>query len=143
MNIGLKMPKTYLFPFAFLVAILLLAAPSYGQIFDPDTVSVAGEYENIQVKKMYSDSNASVFVIWVKGHVAKHFHANHTECVTIVEGEGNFLLGDEWTKVFPGDQIVIPAGTPHEVKVTSAKPMKVISIQTPEFLGADRIFMED
>jgi mannose-6-phosphate isomerase-like protein (cupin superfamily) len=59
--------------------------------------------------------------------------------VVILEGEGIITLGSITKEIRAGDIIFIPADTFHEVNVTSEKPMKVISIQAPEFDGTDRI----
>ena len=48
-------------------------------------------------------------------------------------------LGSITKEIKAGDIIFIPANTFHEVKVTSEKPLKVISIQAPEFDGTDRV----
>jgi quercetin dioxygenase-like cupin family protein len=129
--------------FSLLLICALVPLGTAAQVFDPDTIHPKEEFENAHVQRMYTDSNASVFVIWAKQSVARHYHANHTEYVTILRGAGDFLMDTVWSKVGAGDQIIIPAGTPHEVKVTSTEPMKVISIQTPEFAGEDRIYLED
>ena len=98
------------------------------------------EYENIHVQKLSSDSLASTFVIWIKKKVKLHKHINHTENVIIQQGSGKFQLNDSIYKVSSGDMITIPKNTWHGVVTTSKVPMKVISIQSPEFLGKDRVF---
>lgn len=99
------------------------------------------EFENILVKKMYSDKYASTYVIWVKKAVKAHKHESHTEQVGVLEGKAEMTLGDQTFIVKKGDWITIPEGTVHSVKVLSKKPVKVISIQTPEFKGKDRVFV--
>ena len=42
-----------------------------------------------------------------------------------------------------GDHIIVPPNTAHAVVTTSSKPLKVISVQSPEFLEDDMIFMEE
>lgn len=98
------------------------------------------EYENIHVQKLSSDSLASTFVIWIKKKVKLHKHINHTENVIIQQGSGKFQLNDSIYSVSTGDIITIPKNSWHGVVTTSKIPMKVISIQSPEFLGKDRIF---
>jgi mannose-6-phosphate isomerase-like protein (cupin superfamily) len=63
--------------------------------------------------------------------------------VTVLEGRGEFYLDGERIDIKAGDQIIIPPNTPHAVITRSKKPLKVISIQSPEFLGKDRFFLED
>ncbi len=100
------------------------------------------DYKNIHVKKLSSNLNATTFAIWIKKSVRLHKHMQHVENVYIIEGSGEFQLGDSVYKVKIGDLIIIPKNTWHGLKVNSKEPMKVISIQSPEFKGIDRIFKE-
>lgn len=100
------------------------------------------EFENIHVKKISSDSSSSTFAIWIKQKVKLHKHVYHTENVLIDEGFGEFQLNDSIYKVTAGDLIVIPKNTWHGVTVNSKSTMKVISVQSPEYFGKDRIFKE-
>lgn len=97
--------------------------------------------ENIQVIKLGSDQHSSEFLIFIKQHVPLHFHTEHTETVMIISGEAQMVLGDKTMNVSAGDYIRIPAGTHHSVTVTSTAPLKVLSIQAPEFLGKDRVLV--
>ena len=105
-----------------------------------DKIEPDNDYDNIYVKKLSSESNATTFAIWIKKSVRLHKHIEHIENVYITEGNGDFQLGDTIYKVNSGDLIVIPKNTWHGVIVNYQKPMKVISIQSPEFHGKDRIF---
>lgn len=109
-----------------------------------DTITVdPSTFDNIHVLKVHSDTRSSTFIIWVKDQVKMHKHATHTENVYVLEGNGLFTLGKDRFPVDPGHHIVIPPGTPHAVEVLSKKPMKVISVQAPEFHGKDRIFLNE
>ena len=100
------------------------------------------EFENIKVRKLSSSPEASAFVIWVKDTVKKHYHAEHTENLYILEGEGVFYLGDKVYNIKAGDYFKIPKKSIHSVKVKSKIPLKALSVQSPEFLGKDRIFVD-
>jgi len=100
------------------------------------------EFENIHVKKISSDSSSSTFAIWIKQKVKLHKHVFHTENVLIDEGFGEFQINDSIYKVTAGDLIIIPKNTWHGVIVNSKSTMKVISVQSPEYFGKDRIFKE-
>ena len=108
-----------------------------------DSIQPEKNYENINVKKLSSDINATTFAIWVKKSVRLHKHVQHVENVYISQGYGEFQLGDSTYKVKSGDLIIIPKNTWHGVVVKSKEPMKVISIQSPEFTGNDRIFKDN
>jgi quercetin dioxygenase-like cupin family protein len=100
------------------------------------------EFENIHIKRIYSDSSSSTFAIWIKQKVKLHKHVYHTENVLIDEGFGEFQINDSIYKVTAGDLIIIPKNTWHGVIVNSKSTMKVISVQSPEYFGKDRIFKE-
>ena len=99
-------------------------------------------YDNILVKKLCSDKNASSFLIWVKKEVKLHYHAEHTENVYVVSGTGKMKLGEQEFDIKKGDWLYIPEKTPHAVITTSDVPLKVLSIQSPEFKGQDRVIVE-
>lgn len=125
----------------FLFAIGLSAqTPSYESLQD---IQPSAEYDNIHVVKLHSDPLVSSFVIWVKKEVKLHKHADHSEHVLILEGAGSMTLGDEELTLKEGLMIYIPKGTHHSVQVTSKEPLKVLSIQAPEFTGKDRIMLKD
>lgn len=98
-----------------------------------------GEYENLSMQQLNTDSNATSLLIWIRKEVKPHRHATHSEHVYVLEGTGRMLLGEKIIEVKPGDLIFIPQHTIHALKVTSVAPMKVISIQAPEFDGKDRV----
>jgi mannose-6-phosphate isomerase-like protein (cupin superfamily) len=99
------------------------------------------EFENIHVQKISEDSLQSSFVIWIKSGVREHFHSEHTENIYIISGKAMMTLADSTFTIRAGDHLTIPKGTPHSVtKVFGRKPLQVLSIQSPKFDGADRIF---
>ena len=98
------------------------------------------DYDNISITKLSTNTDATTFTIWIKKKVKIHKHLNHTEHVYIKEGKGKFQLADSLYNVKTGDLIIVPKNTWHGVVVESKNPMKVISIQSPEFFGKDRVF---
>ena len=68
-----------------------------------------------------------------------HIHAYHSERVYILSGSGEFVLNDKATLVSKGGYLFIPLGSEHSVAVTSSDPVRVLSIQCPEFTAKDRI----
>jgi len=125
---------------SFLFLINLVSAQTIKSIFDLEPKEA---YDNIYVQNIDTDSLSTTFAIWVKLKVKMHKHVNHVENVYIIEGNGEFTVSDSTYKVKKGDLIVIPKDTWHSVNVSSKNPMKVISIQSPEFKGLDRVFKED
>ena len=122
--------------------ILLTTCNSIAQevVTNIQSIKPAKEYKNIHVQKISSDSLSSTFVIWIKKKVRLHKHLYHRENVIIQEGSGQFQLKDSIYNVSAGDIIIIPKNTWHGVTINSQDIMKVISIQSPEFLGNDRVY---
>lgn len=105
-------------------------------------VKPAPGYENIHVEKLFSDQHASTFVVFVKKRVRLHLHKVHSELVYVLKGKGTMRLGEDRFPVKKGDVVFIPRNTPHAVTVKGG-PMKVLSVQAPEFKGKDRIFLKE
>lgn len=99
--------------------------------------------KNIEVKRLEGDTLTTSFLIQIKEGVPLHYHAYHSEHVYILEGKGRFIMDGDTTLVEPGRYIFIPAESRHSVEVTSANPMKALSIQSPEFLGKDRVIVRE
>lgn len=125
---------------------LLISSASYSQdieITNLKEVVPEKSFENVTVKKLHSDENSSYFVIWIKKDVASHKHADHSEGIIVLDGEGEMTIAKNSFKIKQGDHFVIPKNTFHSVKVTSEKPLKVVSVQAPKFEGKDRIFEKE
>ncbi|MBF36985.1 MAG: hypothetical protein CL838_07410 [Crocinitomicaceae bacterium] len=126
-----------------LILLMFLLNHSNAQEFvsSTDRIEPTNEdYDNISITKLSTNSDATTFAIWIKKKVKIHKHINHTEHVYIKQGKGKFQLADSLYNVKTGDLIIIPKNTWHGVIVESRNPMKVISIQSPEFFGKDRVF---
>jgi len=104
-----------------------------------DTIKPSATFENIYNRPLYADSLTSSFVIFIKKEVKEHKHAEHAEHVVVLEGEAIMKVDGKSFKIKKGDMIFIPRNTWHYVKTTSKIPLKVISIQAPNFDGKDRI----
>ena len=62
-----------------------------------------------------------------------HSQPDHDEIVIVIEGEGEFRVGDETRQVGPGDFIFIPRNTLHCRVQTSTPTMSTLSIYAPFF----------
>ena len=127
------------------IAILTLLSTTFviGQnVFDLANRQRLNPHEYIEVQTLTQDSLASTFLIWIESSVKGHFHQHHTEHVYVIGGEGIMTIGAEQKPIKSGDLIFIPSGTTHAVEVTSKESMKVLSVQSPLFLGKDRVFTQ-
>ncbi len=111
--------------------------------FKLNALKNVAENKNIAVHSLCSDRFESSYIIWVQDSVKPHYHAQHTELIHVLEGAGFFYIGDTSYTVEPGDYLRIPAGKVHSFKTNSNNSVKVISIQTPEFKGKDRVWVEE
>jgi mannose-6-phosphate isomerase-like protein (cupin superfamily) len=121
--------------------LLILMIPAQAEILALSKIAMPDNIENIHVQKISSDKNSTDFVIFVKQQVPLHKHLKHTETIYVLEGRGLFQQGDEHIEIGPGDYLRIPENTAHAVRVLSSTPLKVLSVQAPEFLGNDRVFI--
>ncbi|MBA2407655.1 MAG: cupin domain-containing protein [Chitinophagales bacterium] len=104
-----------------------------------DSVSSVSDFENISIVKLNADSNATSMLVWIKKEIKPHLHASHSEHVYVLQGTGKMLLDNRVIDIKEGDLVFIPQNSVHAVRVTSELPMKVLSIQAPEFDGNDRV----
>lgn len=100
------------------------------------------DYSNVHSIRLHDDRDMTASIIFIKKAVRKHMHQFHTETVIVLKGRAAFFLNGEESMIKKGDQIIIPKGTPHAVIVKSKKPLMVLSIQSPQFKGLDRIFLD-
>lgn len=126
----------------FLMLSSMLSMVKSQNVVTPSQQSPKKDFENIWTEKIYSDSLVSSILIWVKQSVSLHKHVSHSEHVYILEGSADMTIGEDNYSVVAGDLILIPVNTVHSLTVTSPEPIKVISIQAPEFLGKDREIIE-
>jgi mannose-6-phosphate isomerase-like protein (cupin superfamily) len=135
--------KFYLSFFIFISIFVIGSYPVYSEKIALDSISIPKDIDNIYVHKISSDMNSTDFLIVIKKSVPLHMHAIHTETIYVLDGEGEFQRNNERFMIKRGDYLRIEKGTPHAVKVTSIKPLKVLSVQAPEFFGKDRIFLPE
>lgn len=111
-------------------------------VIHPDTVNLNSNDDNVSVVKIEDTQAAGSFLIQVRDQVPPHYHESHTEHVYIIEGRGIMLLNDRLIEIKPGNIITLPPGTVHAVKRKGDVPLKVLSVQSPQFTGSDRTPVE-
>ena len=124
-----------------LILIALLVFGSHANAEQKALIDIKAptDLDNIHVVKLNSDRNSTDFVIFIRKQVPLHKHVKHSETLYVLEGSGQMQLGDETIRVHPGDYIKVPEGVVHGVIVDSENPLKVLSVQAPEFFGKDRV----
>lgn len=107
-----------------------------------DTISPPLKFDNLYSRQVHSDSLSSSFVIFIRHEVKEHKHLNHSETIVVLAGEAMMTVEGKEFKIKKGSVISVPQNTWHGVKVGSKIPLKVLSVQSPNFDGKDRIFKE-
>jgi mannose-6-phosphate isomerase-like protein (cupin superfamily) len=95
----------------------------------------------VRSEVIFSDSLSTMTFICIDTEIRPHVHERHTELVQVLDGEATMLLGDTVLRIGRGMVINIPFGTPHAVRVTDRHPLRVLSIQSPQSDGSDRVFV--
>lgn len=126
-----------------LAPLLILLSTAAGAKDNLHQITAADSFDNIHLVPLGTDKHASEYLIFIKNKVAPHYHARHTEIIYILEGTAKMSLAGNISMVKAGDYIRVPEGAIHSVEVTSKRPLKVLSVQTPEFKGKDRIFITE
>ncbi len=114
----------------------------HGQfVIKPDTIQ-AKDDRPVYSETLANDPFSTSFLIIIENEVPAHFHKVHSEYVYVLQGQGTLFLEDSLYQLRPGHLVYIPPATAHSVNVTSEEPLKVLSIQSPEFRGKDRYFLK-
>lgn len=108
-----------------------------------DSLKPPHDYDNIHIEKLSDDLLQTTFVIWVKKNVRAHYHGTHSENILVLEGKARMMVDGKAKNIKKGDYLNFGKGVEHAVlEVTSRRPLKVISVQSPQFVGKDRIFVD-
>ncbi|MFT6815104.1 MAG: mannose-6-phosphate isomerase-like protein (cupin superfamily) [Sphingobacteriales bacterium] len=102
-------------------------------------IEPVGKFENTSVKQLYTDPYSTTYLIWIKKEVRSHVHQEHTEQLYVVSGKADLFMGGKQYEMKKGRMYFIPPNVIHGLIVTSKKPLKVVSMQSPEFDGSDRV----
>ena len=63
-----------------------------------------------------------------------HIHRVHEELFYVLEGEFDFLVGDEVARVGPGALVNVPPGVVHDFRNVGSTPARWLGIHSPGFL---------
>lgn len=75
------------------------------------------------------------------GSTRAHFHRVSEEIYLVVAGSGRLLLGDETSGIGPGDCVVIPPGTIHQLRADADAPLVVVCSCVPPYSHEDTVLV--
>lgn len=88
------------------------------------------------------DELATSFLLTIPTETKMHYHANHSEHIMLVEGQGMVLIGYKTVELRPNELIFVTKGTPHKIINKGKSKLKVLSIQSPFYAGKDIVILE-
>ena len=74
------------------------------------------------------------------GETQRHYHNVSEEIYFITEGEGVMELEGKVSKVKPGDAILIPPGSWHQIKASEGTALKLLCCCSPPYSHEDTFF---
>jgi quercetin dioxygenase-like cupin family protein len=105
------------------------AQPQVFHIADISSASIPTVVQGVKVKDLVRGPSGDVGVVEIT-NVARHRHNRTDELIYVISGSGTATLGTKSYEIKPGDLIVLPRGTPHDVK--SAAGIRVLGISYPK-----------
>lgn len=70
----------------------------------------------------------------------RHYHAETEEIYYLIEGAGEMEVNGERARVARGDAILIPPGAWHQLRATSAGPVRLLCACSPPYRDEDTFF---
>ncbi len=71
-----------------------------------------------------------------------HRQPNHGELLVVIDGEGEFRVGDEQRRVRPGDFVFVPRNAIHGTVSTKGGPLSLLAIIAPQIDLAKDVIWE-
>ena len=63
--------------------------------------------------------------------VGPHSHADHVDSFYVLEGEAEFVLGDETVRAGPGSYVAAPIGAVHGFRNVGAGELRMLNVHAP------------
>jgi len=63
--------------------------------------------------------------------VAVHSHADHVDTFYVLEGEAEFVIGDEVVRAGPGTYVAAPVNVPHGFRNAGPGELRMLNVHAP------------
>ena len=98
--------------------------------------------ELIQVGDGAANQSLAEAVVPAGGATIEHLHHRSEEIYRIVSGRGRVRVGGAESAVRPGDNVLIPAGTPHKLWNEGPDPLVILCCCAPPYSDEDTQLLE-
>jgi mannose-6-phosphate isomerase-like protein (cupin superfamily) len=71
--------------------------------------------------------------------VEPHSHRDHVDSFYVLEGEAEFVLGDETVRVGPGSYVAAPVGAVHGFRNVGDGELRMLNVHAPNVGFGDRL----
>jgi len=71
--------------------------------------------------------------------VEAHEHSDHVDSFYVLEGEAEFIVGDDVVRAGPGSYVAAPAGVRHGFRNAGAGELRMVNVQAPNTGFAKRL----
>jgi mannose-6-phosphate isomerase-like protein (cupin superfamily) len=71
--------------------------------------------------------------------VDPHSHSDHVDSFYVLEGEAEFVVGDETVRVGPGGFVAAPIGVVHGFRNVGDAELRMLNVHAPNVGFADRL----
>ena len=71
--------------------------------------------------------------------VDAHSHSDHVDSFYVLEGEAEFLMGDEVVRVGPGAYVAAPIGVVHGFRNVGDDDLRMLNVHAPNVGFAERL----
>lgn len=71
--------------------------------------------------------------------VDAHSHADHVDSFYVLEGEAEFLMGDETVRLEPGGYVAAPVGVVHGFRNVGGGELRMLNLHAPNVGFAGRL----
>jgi mannose-6-phosphate isomerase-like protein (cupin superfamily) len=71
--------------------------------------------------------------------VERHSHSDHVDSFYVLEGEAEFVMGDETVRMRPGSYVAAPIGVVHGFRNAGDGELRMLNVHAPNTGFADRL----